>query len=95
VLTLTVYNSTHRATICFGTTSYGSPQESLAAFLKALRVGHFEQKAEKISKSGQTHETTDWFSPLDCGGAVNLEDDFRPFIGKKLRRVSPGLYESS
>jgi len=87
--TLTIYSSdkTYYATCSFGTSSYGSPLDSLDAFLKELKSGVVLSKTQKVSKSGKELDKPACWLPLNCGNVL-LNDDFTPFVGKKLTKIN-------
>jgi hypothetical protein len=89
-LKITSADGTHEATCSFGTTSAGSPLDSMDAFLKELKSGKTAQPVQKVSKSGAEPDRPPSWTPMDCGelGVGWLGDDFRPFVGKKLTKVN-------
>ena len=88
-ITVQITDGTHVARCAFAATSRGSPMESAQAFLKGLKRGCMDSPAQKISKSGNESDSPLPWQPLDCG-EIDLGDDFRPFVGKRLRRVDSG-----
>ena len=89
MITLVVSSSSHTAHMAFGTTSFGSPLESMDQFLKDLKRGVMTQPVEKVSKSGRAAERPPLWEPMDLAGFPEgwLGDDFRPFVGKRLKRL--------
>lgn len=87
-LTVTVVGDGRRATAMFGSVRHfesgamiGTSSDRAKWFLDCLRKG-------KVEKFHPNHHLADGsaFAPLWCGVA-DPEGDFRPFVGKRLKRL--------